>query len=54
MLVVWLGVRPETGEHLIGTVDGVIKCRSMRSKPDRFGKSDVVGIKGVPWEVVFG
>ena len=27
---IWLGIREESGEHIIGTRDGVLKTRSIR------------------------
>ena len=54
---VWLGVRDETGEIIIGTDQGVIKARDFKrrgSDQERWSAEAVLGIKGVPWEPVPG
>ena len=54
---VWLGVRDDSGEVIIGTIDGVIKSRDFRRKPiekERWNKDRLNEFKGVPWEPVPG
>ena len=54
---VWLGIRDETGEAIIGTPDGVVKCRDFRRKPveeDRWNEEAFDKFKGTPWEPVPG
>ena len=48
----WLGVRDESGETLIGTDDGVIRCRTVRRKgsdEERWSLTQVQNMKGTPW-----
>ena len=50
---IWLGVREDSGESLVGTVDGVLKVRSYRRRAGdtlRWNDSLLDGFKGVPWE----
>ena len=50
---VWLGVRDESGETIIGTIEGVVKCRGfIRKHADagRWNKADVDAIRGTPWQ----
>ena len=38
---IWLGIREESGEHIIGTKDGVLKARTIRrraTKEERWGQ----------------
>ena len=54
---VFLGVRDESGESIIGTKDGVIKVRSFRrraSKEQRWNREVVDSIRGSPWEPIPG
>jgi hypothetical protein len=54
---VWLGVRDDSGEVIIGTIDGVIKSRDFRRKPiekERWNKYRFNEFKRVPWEPVPG
>ena len=53
---VWLGVREESGEPLIGTAAGVIKVRSIRRKAGdaRWDESLFNAVEGTPWEPVPG
>ena len=30
---IWLGIRDETGKAIVGTKEGVVKCRNFRRKP---------------------
>ena len=53
----WLGIRDESGETLIGTQNGVIKVNAIRRKgsnEERWNADEILGIKGVPWEPVPG
>ena len=50
---VWLGIREESGEHLVGTVEGVIKARTVRRRPiqhERWNKQLFDSFQGVPWK----
>ena len=49
---VYLGIRLETSERLVGTSEGVFECRSIRRilEVERWSKEDILGIKGVPWK----
>ena len=54
---IWLGVREESGEILIGTKEGVIEFRSFRRKgshADRWDWAELEAMQGVPWEPVPG
>jgi hypothetical protein len=54
---VWLGIRMESGETIVGTELGVVKCRDSRRKPangGRWNREFVDKIVGVPWEVYPG
>ena len=54
---IWLGIRDESNEVLIGTTEGVIKVRTVRRKGSPEERWDTVGIdsmKGIPWELVLG
>ena len=54
---VWLGIRDESGETIIGTKQGTIKVATFRRKGDpaeRWNKEEIMGIVGVPWEPVPG
>jgi hypothetical protein len=54
---VWLGIRMESGETIVGTELGVVKCRDFRRKPangGRWNREFVDKIVGVPWEVYPG
>ena len=56
-LGVWLGVRDETSEVIIGTNDGIVKARDFKclgSVPDRWSADNVRAIAGTPWEPVPG
>ena len=48
---VWLGVRDETGEAIVGTKDGVVKRRDFRRKPivdDRWDVKKFDEFRGSP------
>ena len=50
---IWLGIRDESGEVIIGTDEGVIKCRTVRrkgTKEERWASGQVENMKGTPWE----
>jgi hypothetical protein len=50
---IWLGVREESSEILVGTMEGVVKARSFRHKAtneDRWDPKWLDGFRGVPWE----
>ncbi len=50
---IWLGVRDESGEVIIGTDEGVIKCRTVKrkgTKEERWTSGQVEDMKGTPWE----
>ena len=54
---IWLGLRDESNEALIGTPDGVIKARDVRrygSEEERWDQDKFTSITGVPWEPVPG
>ena len=55
-LGIWLGTIERTEETLIGTAQGVIKCRTINrlSEGDRWNHKLTVEMKGVPWEPVPG
>ena len=49
---VWLGVRPQTSEVIVGTDKGVFKTRSFRRLPENESSSEkaISAILGVPWK----
>ena len=54
---IWLGIREESGETLIGTKEGVIKVRSFREKgtnQERWNQDVLKEMKGTPWQPVPG
>ena len=54
---VWLGVRDETGEIIVGTSSGVVKARDFKrlgSVPDRWVADNLRCVAGTPWEPVPG
>ena len=54
---VWLGIRMESGENIIGTSDGVVKARDFRRKvvlKDRWDKEVFDKMCVVPWKPVPG
>ncbi len=42
----WLGVKLESGELIIGKADGVVKARDFRRKPEKEGRWSSDGIDG--------
>ena len=53
---IWLGRAEESDEHLVATLAGVYRCRTIRRLlPDqRSDKELLVGLKGVPWDLSAG
>ena len=54
---IFIGVKEETGELMIGTAEGVERARTIRrfaEESDRWKKEDIEGMKGVPWELIPG
>ena len=49
---VWLGIRDISGEHIIGTQDGVVKVRMVRRRPEdqQWKWSEFQKMRGLPWE----
>ena len=47
----WLGKRWESDEHIIGTSDGIVKCRGIAQVPatERWNRKAVEELKGTPW-----
>ena len=47
---IWLGVRGRTGEHIIGTNEGVVKAWSVKRRPDeeKWDMAAVNAVKGTP------
>merc|ERR1712026_294122 len=53
---IWLGVRDESGEILVGTPGGVLKARSFMRKPEsqQWDYKEFASMQGVPWEPIPG
>ena len=54
---VWLGIREESNEIIIGTSEGVIKTRTIRRKADpkdSWNADELNAMKGTPWQPVPG
>ena len=54
---IWMGIRDETGEHIIGTAEGTVKCKDCRREEigSRIRDKDLLHrIQGVPWQSVPG
>ena len=54
---VWLGIRDEIGEIIVGTAEGVVKSRDfmrLGSSSDRWNAEFVAKFVGTPWEPVPG
>ena len=50
---VFLGIREESNEILVGTPQGVVKARTFRRKgsdEDRWNKEEILAVKGLPWQ----
>jgi len=54
---IWMGIREETGESIIGTEEGTVKCKDFRREEigSRRWDKDMLGkVQGVPWQTVPG
>ena len=54
---VWLGIRDESGEIIIGTPEGVVKARDFKRLPsleERWNFETICAVQGTPWEPVPG
>ena len=54
---IWLGLRDETNEAIIGTPDGCIKSRDVRrygSEEEKWDQDKFMSMSGVPWEPIPG
>ena len=53
---VWLGCNARGGEIIVGTLEGCMKVRSIRRRPDGEGwnAEECNAMRGVPWEVMPG
>jgi len=54
---VWLGVKDESNEVIIGTANGIVKARTVRRKgtdADRWNTDELNAMKGLPWETIPG
>ena len=53
---VWLGIIERTEETIIGTPNGVIKCRTVNRmvNGEQWNPELVLGIRGLPWEPIPG
>ena len=54
---VFVGVRDESGEILVGTREGVVKARTFRrywTEGERWRKEEIEEMVGVPWEMIPG
>ena len=52
---VFLGIREESGEIIVGTPEGVLKARTFRRKgssEERWNRDFLMSVKGIPWEPV--
>ena len=49
---VWLGLDQRTEEVWIGTPSGIIKCRTVRRRPEpeRWSSEAAMAVRGTPWE----
>ena len=47
---IWLGLKGRTGEHIVGTSEGVVKAYTVRrrSEDERWSVEEVNGMKGTP------
>ena len=48
---VFLGCKATTGEKIIGTLDGVVRARTVRRRPEeeRWNQDNLKWVRGVPW-----
>ncbi len=44
---VWLGIKLESGESIVGTADGVVKARDFRREPEEGGRWSSDGFDGL-------
>ena len=54
---VWLGVMDESGETIIGTSQGVVRCRDIKrisDVEDRWNAERVLEVQGTPWQTIPG
>merc|ERR1712240_226221 len=54
---VWLGIRDESGEIMIGTPEGVVKARDFKRlacSEERWNPDAIGSMKGTPWEPIPG
>ena len=54
---IWLGIRDESGEYIIGAAAGVCKVRTLRRKgsaEERWNWEELNSMQGLPWEPVPG
>ena len=54
---IWLGIREESGEYIIGTHEGVVKVRIVRRKgshEERWNWEEFNAFRGAPWEPIPG
>ena len=52
-----MGIGEESGENIVGTKDGVIKCRTIRrraQRENRWDKEEFMQMRGLPWEPIPG
>ena len=52
---IWIGIRDESGEYLVGNEEGVCKVRTVRRKgshEDRWNWDEFNKMQGVPWEPI--
>lgn len=54
---IWLGVFEDSGEYLVGTRHGIIRCRTFKRKADpaqRWNLKEIYEMKGTLWEPSLG
>ena len=53
---IYVGSRPRSGEHLVATEDGVIRCRDVRrlTADRRYDAEALKKVKGTPWAPLGG
>ena len=53
---IWLGIIERIEETIIGTPNGVIKCRTINrmAEGEQWNRELVLGMRGTPWEPVPG
>ncbi len=52
---IWLGIREESGEHIVGTKYGMLKVRAVRARRSRdkiWNWEEFCEMKGLPWEPI--